>query len=193
MSVGSADLSQDRWCRGCDYLAMVRQLALMPGLVLWVQGEPHEERLCTWIGTHVAAVNRQLQVLLQACHGCFHPWERPSLQVWAAPLAPSCGLAGVCNLQTQPGTLLLDVGRVVPADWLRLVAHEYAHAQAGTAGHHARFAQALTQLCLGLALAPPLEEGVSAAVWCCYPVCQLTRDPLAFWQGRTGWTAAEPD
>lgn len=172
---------------------MVRQLAVVPELVLWVPGEPQAERLWTWLGLHVAAVNRQLQVLLEACHGCFQPWERPWLEVWAVPLAPSCGLLGVCNLQTQPCTLLVDVGRVVPADWLGLLAHEYAHAQAGTAGHQARFAHALTQLCLGLALVLPLAAGTAAAAWGGYPVCQLTPDPLAFWRGQSGWSAAAPD
>lgn len=184
---GTTTTSHDPFTRGLDYLYDVRGLAVAPEMVTLVHDQRDRARICTWIGNHIAAVNAQLQTHLQACQACFHPWEQPTLQILAAPLAPVVGLAGLCNFQTRPWTLLIDVGRVVPAHWLRLVAHEYAHAQVGTPGHHAPFAQALAQLCLGLALAPALGGDTGAAVLCAYPPCQVTADPLAFWQGATAW------
>jgi hypothetical protein len=53
-------------------------------------------------------------------------------QIFAAPLAQAFGLDALCNLQTDPISILIDVGRVMPEDWLLVVAHEYAHAHAGT-------------------------------------------------------------
>ncbi len=107
------------------------------------------------------------------------------MQIFAAPLAESFGIDGLCNLQTQPVTLLIDVGRVIPEDWLALVAHEYAHAHAGSPGHHQEFANILTHLCLGLGLGPlavwqsAMETNLKS-----YPNCHPTSDPLAFWRGQ---------
>jgi hypothetical protein len=139
--------------------------------------------ICTWIGERIDAVNAHLCAHLQACHACFHPWEQRPLQIFAAPLAQSYGIDGLCNLQTNPITILIDVGRVVPEDWLRLVAHEYAHAHAGSPGHHQQFARSLAHLCLGLQIAPPLGQPHREDSLRFYPHCCSTQDPLAFWQG----------
>lgn len=140
--------------------------------------------ICTWIGEHIEAVNTQLNVYLQACHNCFHPWEQPAVQVFAAPLAQSFGLDALCNFQTHPLTVLIDVGRVHPKDWLLLVVHEYAHAHAGSPGHHQQFARSLSHLCLGLEIALPSDQPDMADNLRFYPRCLPTQDPLAFWQGR---------
>lgn len=140
--------------------------------------------ICMWISDHVEAVNTQLRTCLQACHNCFHSWEQPSIQIFAVPLAHSFGLDALCNFQTTPITILVDVGRVSPKDWLLVVAHEYAHAHAGSPGHHQQFGRSLAHLCLGLEIAPPptqtdLEDSLRF-----YPNCPPTLDPLAFWRGE---------
>ena len=145
--------------------------------------------ICTWIGNHIDAVNAEVNACLQACHACFHPWEQPQIQIFAVPLAQSFGLDGLCNLQTEPITILVDVGRLAWEDWLSLVCHEYAHAQAGSPGHHEAFVRSLTHLCLGLGIAPPpidpgtgqwsLEERLRS-----YPEYRSAQDRLAFWRGE---------
>ena len=147
--------SADPFTRGLDYLYGVRGLALEPEMVNLVHDLDHRASVCTWINEHIAAVNLQLEAYLQACGDCFHPWEQPATQIFAVPLAQAFGVDGICNFQTHPMTLLVDVGRVHPQDWLLLVAHEYAHAHAGSPGHHAQFGRSLSHLCLGLGIAPP--------------------------------------
>lgn len=147
----------------------------------------HRTPICTWIGNHIEAVNTQLNIQLQACHACFHPWEQRAMQIFAAPLAQSFKIDGLCNLQTHPVTILIDVGRVVPENWLRLVAHEYAHAHAGSPGHHLQFARSLAHLCLGLEIELPLIPAGQEDRLRFYPRCRSTSDPLAFWQGKGGF------
>ncbi len=143
--------------------------------------------ICTWIGIHIEQVNQILAVHLQACHACFHAGQQPRLQIFAAPLAQSFAIEALCNFNTDPMTLLIDVGRVVPTDWLGLVVHEYAHAHAGSPGHHQAFAAALTHLCLGLAIAPPAIQPGQEESLRFYPHCRPTGDPLAFWRGESNF------
>ncbi len=179
----------DAFSRGLDYLYGVRSLALLPDLIAVVDDREGRGTLCTWIGTHIDAVNAQLDAYVQACHACFLPWEQPSLQVLATPLAASFRVDGVCNLKTNPITLLIDVGRVIPLDWGRLVVHEYAHAQVGSPGHYAAFARSLTHLCRGLGLPPPPHSADEDALKT-YPPYRFTADPLAFWRGAApDWQA----
>lgn len=140
--------------------------------------------VCTWIGDHIDAVNTQLNASLQACHDCFHLEERPAVQIFAAPLAQAFGLDAFCNFQTYPISLVIDVGRMLPQDWLLAVAHEYAHAQAGFPGHHQQFARSLAHLCLGLEIAPPASVPDQEDRLRSYPAYASTLDPLAFWLGR---------
>jgi hypothetical protein len=176
--------STDPFTRGLDYLYGVRSLALAPEMVCLVYDLTHRVSICTWIGNHIEAVNMQLNAYLQACHDCFHPWEQPEIQIFAAPLAQSFGLDALCNFQTQPLTILIDVGRVEPEDWLLLVAHEYAHAHAGSPGHHHQFGQSLDHVCLGLEIAPPTYEPGMESCLRFYPGCLPTPDPLMFWRGE---------
>ncbi|MDX2214399.1 MAG: hypothetical protein SFY66_14000 [Oculatellaceae cyanobacterium bins.114] len=176
--------STDPVTRGLDYLYGVRSLALEPEMVDVVYDLEHRIPICNWISQHVDAVNTQLNTYLQQCHDCFHPWEQPAIQIFAAPLAQSFGLDALCNFQTRPISILVDVGRLMPYDWLLVVAHEYAHAHAGFPGHHPSFARSLTHLCLGLAIPPPsyqpgMEENLRF-----HPPCIPTSDPLAFWRGQ---------
>lgn len=176
--------STDPFQRGLDYLYGVRSLAGDPEVVDLVYDLERRIPICTWIGWQIETVNRQLESYLQACHDCFLPADRPNVEIFAAPLAPSYGIDGLCNLSSQPITLLVDVGRVVPADWLCLVAHEYAHAYTGEPGHHPQFARALTHLCLGLGIFTPTGLMVDAEDWRFQPHYQPTTNPLAFWHGE---------
>jgi hypothetical protein len=176
--------SSDPLTRGLDYLYGVRRLALAPEMVSLVDERAIRNPICRWIGKHIEAVNTQLRLCLQACHGCFHSWEQPSIQIFAAPLAQVFGIDALCNFGTQPITILIDVGRVMPEDWLLLVIHEYAHAHVGSPGHHEQFAQSLTHLCLGLEIAPPFYQRGKEDTLRFYPNCPPTEDPLAFWRGE---------
>jgi len=73
---------------------------------------------------------------------------------------------------------------VVPDDWLRLVAHEYAHAHTGSPGHRVEFERSLTHLCLGLAIPPPPDQSDAKDWLRFYPDCVPTQNPLAFWRGE---------
>ena len=175
--------SADPFARGLDYLYGVRSLALEPEMVDRMYDLEHRRPICLWISEHIAAVNTQLNACLQACHACFHPWEQPLIQIFAAPLAQAFGLDALCNFQTHPFSLLIDVGRMQPSDWLLVVAHEYAHAHAGSPGHHESFAQSLSHLCLGLGIALPSWQPGREDTLRFYPAYPPTQDPLAFWQG----------
>ncbi|WP_236144488.1 hypothetical protein [Nostoc sp. CMAA1605] len=177
--------SNDPFTRGLDYLYGIRGLALDSEMIDVVYDMNNRIPICAWIGQHIDRVNRQLENYLQACHDCFHPWEQPTVQIFAAPLAQRFGVDGFCNLKTNPMTILIDVGRVLPADWLLLVVHEYAHAHAGLPGHHEKFARSLTHLCLGLGIAPPAWQSGMDYHLRFYPHCRATPNPLAFWRGES--------
>lgn len=176
--------SHDPFARGLDYLYGVRSLALDPDMISLVSDLSQRTPICIWIGQHIEAINAQLRAYLQVCHDCFHAWEQPTVQIFAAPLAQSFGLDAFCNFQTHPVTILIDVGRVEPRDWLMLVVHEYAHAHAGSPGHHEQYARSLSHLCLGLGIAPPIYEPGREDVLRFYPGCVPTQDPLMFWRGE---------
>lgn len=176
--------SADPFARGLDYLYGVRCLAPDPDMIGIVYDLQLRTTICTWIGQQIESINRQLQICLHLCHACFDSREQPSLQIVAAPLMQSFGVDAVCNLFTQPKTIIVDVGRVIPQHWLSLVAHEYAHAHAGSPGHHPQFAQSLRHLCLGLGIVLPAYTTNQEERWQSFPPCLPTPDPLAFWQGR---------
>lgn len=175
----------DPFARGLDYLYEMRRLALSPEMVGLVHDLENRIPVCIWIGNQIDLVNGYLQQCLQACHNCFHPWQQKPIQIFATPLADAFRLEGLCNLKTTPITLLIDVGRVEPEDWLALVVHEYAHAQVGLPGHHQEFAKALAHLCLGLDYVPlPWKPELESQLRS-YPYCRATANPLAFWRGET--------
>jgi hypothetical protein len=173
--------SSDPFQQGLDYLYQARVHALDADMVDIVFDFDQRSPICTWIGTHIDRLNAKLYALLQICHNCFHTTQQPPFHILAAPLADRYGIDGLCNLDTA--TILIDVGRVHPDDWLALVMHEYAHAHANSPGHHAQFAQSLSHLCLGLAIAPPVSHTMLPA----YPPYRSTAAPLAFWRGETDW------
>ena len=177
--------SADPVTRGLDYLYGVRYLTLEPGMVDAQAHSPDRTQLYAWIGNHVEEVNALLNVYLNVCHECFHPWQRREMRILATPLAQSYGIDGLCNIQIQPITILIDVGRVTPADWLGLVVHEYTHAHLSYPGHNQEFASVLSHLCLGLGLEPPRQAIESVLRH--WPHCQPTADPLAFWMGVGAW------
>lgn len=170
--------------KGLAYLYQVRSLAPQPDLITLMQDPQHRLLACTWIGSQIDPINASLQNCLQRCQSCFHPWKQRPLQIFAAPLSQAAGLDGLCNLQTQPTTILVDVGRVVAEDWLALVAHEYAHAHLGSSGHQADFVAVLTHLCLGLELALPLPLPTQESAWRSLPPYRSPSQPLDFWLGK---------
>jgi hypothetical protein len=166
------------------YLRAISQLAPTPAIVNLLDQESDRQLIWDWIGKSIDSVNTQLSHYLQLCHNCFHPPEQRPVQIFAVPLVHIYGVDGLCNFQTQPVTILIDVGRVAPSDWLKLVVHEYAHAHAGYPGHHQAFVKVLAHLCLGLGLEPPQSQaslGESLRHW---PYCEPTIDPLTFWRGK---------
>ncbi len=160
----------------------MQDLALEPGMVNLLESVRDRAIILTWIGENIDTVNATLQRYLFACHDCFHPQERRSMQIFAVPLAQSLGLDGLCNIATNPITILIDVGRVSPEGWLSIVAHEYAHAHIASPGHHPSFAVVLSHLCLGLGLqtlGEPTEWTLRS-----WPPYTPTLTPLAFWRGE---------
>lgn len=170
----------------------MRSLALDPDVIDFVHSPALRKPVCIWVGSHIDAINAQLQVLLQGCQDCFHPWQQPPVQIFAAPFASQFRVDGVCNLQTQPISILIDVGRVLPHDWLALVVHEYAHAHLGVPGHHPDFVQILSHLCLALDL-PFADNTVSHDPrWCSFPPYRSNPHPDQFWSGAFSTPLAPP-
>lgn len=174
--------STDPVTRGLDYLYGLRRLAIEPEMIDVMHDPVRRVPVATWIGNHIDRINIELQNLIKACNDCYYASDRPQIQAWAAPLAQSYKICGLCNLRTQPITLLVDLGRVAPSDWLALVVHEYAHAQAGTPGHHQDFAIALSHLCRGLSLSLPAIEPGEEDQLRLYPKCQIVTDSWSWWQ-----------
>jgi hypothetical protein len=168
---------------GVDYLHTIQSLLPDPQMVDVMENLRDRISICTWLGEQIGTVNNRLQAHLNACHDCFDLSDRKSVQIFAVPLAASVRLDGFCNINTMPTTILVDIGRVPPPDWLALVAHEYAHAHLGYPGHDRQFARILSHLCLGLGLAQPspTQSNESLYYW---PPYQPTIDPLAFWRGE---------
>lgn len=189
--VGERSDYPDPFTRGLAYLQQIQTLTLYPDLINRM-GPPEQIAVCTWIGLHIDTVNAELQACLRATQDCFHDWQQRSVsvQVFAAPFCQVYGMDGVCNLHTQPITLLIDAGRVLPPDWLGLVAHEYAHAYVGSPGHGRQFFKALSHLCLGLDLASPPSTAQPERL-CHWPPSRINSDPIAFWRGRH-WPCSLP-
>lgn len=178
----------DAYTRGSEYLKKIQRLVLDPGMIDVMGNLRDRTTICTWIGKNIDSVNAELQTCLQACHDCFHPHQHRPMQIFATPLAQSFGIDGLCNIRTTPMTILVDVGRIAPSDWLGIVAHEYAHAHLGSSGHTQEFANILLHLSLGLNLAPPTWERDMETRLRNWPYCQSTLDPLAFWRnGNREW------
>jgi hypothetical protein len=168
--------------RGLTYLRSVEPF-LPTEIVLDIRANLRDrEVICTWIGNNIERVNAKLRDYVTACDRCFHPEDRQPVQIFATPLPNGCGLDGVCNLDARPVTILVDVGRVPPSDWLSLVVHEYTHAHLGKPGHDRDFADTLSHLCLGLGLEPPRE--LSEASLRSFPPYRSLFDPLTFWRGE---------
>jgi hypothetical protein len=167
---------------GLAYLTQIQQLELQPDLINIFSGDSERQRYYTWIAAHHPRLNALLARHLQACADCFYPENRPRLEIYAAPLMPDRAIDAFCNVRHQPGVIVVDLGRLVAADWLRVVIHEYAHAMVGSAGHSPRFGSLVDHLCLGLQV--PTRPGLSETQLRSYPPCQATLDPLAFWRGE---------
>ena len=169
--------------QGKAYLQKMQYLALDSRLVDLRLPITWEGQICRAIAHRISEINQELETHLARCQECFYPEQRLNIQIFATPFARHLNIDGFCNLKTQPITILIDVGRIVYQDWLCAVAHEYAHAQVGVAGHHDTFLEILTHLCLGLGLTPPPPNGLREAQLRKWPPCQPTADPLAFWLG----------
>ncbi|MEQ8960532.1 MAG: hypothetical protein RLP02_21850 [Coleofasciculus sp. C2-GNP5-27] len=181
--VGKSPSINEPLVRGYEYLEAVRQLALEPRMVDISDNPRVRDRICTWIGYNIDTVNAELNSCLNACHDCFHPEMRRPIQIGAAPLAQEYGIDGFCNILLNPVTILIDVGRTAPQDWLGIVVHEYAHAYLGSPGHDRRFFDVLSHLCLGLGLQPPVWQPDLENYLRNWPHCRSLANPLAFWMG----------
>jgi hypothetical protein len=177
-------LIADPLAQGLDYLYAMQRFLLEPGMIDVIYHSQYRDPVCVWIGNHIHKVNAELNKALQSCHDCFHDWQRQPFQVFAVPIANRFGIDAFCNIRANPVTILVDVGRVIPEDWLALVAHEYAHAYVGSPGHHEDFVKVLTHLCLGLGFEPPPPSTSMKTLLRSWPQCHPTRDPLAFWMGK---------
>jgi hypothetical protein len=168
---------------GVEYLQRIQFLLPDPQMVDVIDNLRDRVSICNWIGTQIESVNISLQAYLNACHDCFDPIDRKPVQIFAIPFASSMQLDGFCNITTAPTTILVDVGRVAPADWLALVAHEYAHAHLGYPGHDREYAKVLSHLCLGLGFPQPslVPDDRSLYYW---PMYSPSIDPLAWWRGE---------
>ena len=189
-SPGFSSAAHDFFLQGFEYLTEVRQLAFSPDMIETAEAIGDRIRICTWIGESIGSINLMLNAYLHACHQCFEPADRPEVRVLAAPLASDLGIDGLCNLWVNPTVILVDVGRVLPQDWLCIVAHEYAHAYLQSPGHDQRFLEVINHLGLGLDLPPisatdhldaaQLEQALRT-----WPICSAQEDSLAFWRGES--------
>jgi len=171
--------------QGSTYLAQMQRLALDASLVELRLSQPWKQQIYRTIALQIRGINQELETHLALCQHCFHPHQRLAVQIFATPFAQHLNIDALCNLKTDPITILIDVGRIVREDWLCAIAHEYAHAQVGIAGHHQAFLETLTHLCLGLGLTPPPPSGLPESELRNWPPCQPTADPLAFWLGES--------
>jgi hypothetical protein len=187
--VGERSDYPDPFTRGLDYLQQVQRLSPASDLIDLDCSTRQQIALCTWIGLHIDPINAELYACLQVCQACFQDWQQPPIQVFAAPFRSAYPLDGLCNLDSAPYTILIDVGRVVPQDWLGLVVHEYAHVQVNAPGHEHLFFNTMTHLCLGLGLSAP-PDGAADRL-CHWPPVRRRFDPMFFWMGHD-WPCALP-
>lgn len=170
--------------RGTQYLGILRDLAVQPGWVSLAHIADPPGIALDSIGHHIHRINQRLHGLLDDLLGCFEPAQRPSVQIFAAPIASQAGVDGFCQHHTAPIALIVDPSRIVSADWPRLVAHELAHGVAGTQkhgeGHGETFRWAIAHLCLAqdLPLPPPSLEANALSYW---PPCRRHPHPEEFW------------
>lgn len=181
--VGESTISVIPFVRGYQYLTAVRQLALEPEMLDVTDDLRESERIYTWIGNHIDAINAELNAYLEACHGCFHPEQRRPMHILATPLATEYGIDGLCNIMVYPAVILIDVGRTAPQDWLSIVVHEYAHAHLGSPGHDWQFFNIISHLCLGLGLEPPRWKPDMEKYLRNWPHCASLANSLTFWMG----------
>ena len=168
---------------GVEYLQRVQILLPDAQMVDVMNNLRDRVSICTWIGSQIEDVNKLLQAHLNACHDCFDLGARRSIQILAVPFSSAVRLDGFCNINTNPTTILVDVGRVAPTDWLALVAHEYAHAHLGYPGHDRAYAEVLSHLCLGLGFAQPSLQADDRSLYY-WPTYSPAIDPLAWWRGE---------
>lgn len=171
--------------QGRAYLLKMQRLALEPSLVELRVSGLSEEQIYRAIALRIQGINQELATHLALCQNCFHPHQQLAVAIFATPFAQHLKIDALCNLKTNPITILIDVGRIVREDWLCAIAHEYAHAQVGVPGHHQAFLETLTHLCLGLGLTSPPPNGLPESELRNWPPCQPTTDPLAFWLGES--------
>jgi hypothetical protein len=168
------------------YLQRIQRYELEPGMVNLYPATP--SHAYPWIAANIDRINQTLNYHLLACQDCFHPQNRISTQIFAAPIHPRYPIDAFCNIHIEPITIVFDVGRIVPSDWLKVVAHEYAHAVLGSAGHNSRYSSILKHLCLGLGFDWPEqispEQIDHETALQSFPLCRSTPDADRFWTGQ---------
>ncbi|WOD39223.1 hypothetical protein [Nodosilinea sp. E11] len=186
----ATDLDPQLWAT--QYLGVLRDLAVQPSWISLAHIADPPGEVLLWMGQHLYRVNQRLNEILADLLDCFAPAQQPNVQILAAPLAPQAKVDGFCNDRTQPITLMVDPGRIVPADWPGLVAHELAHAiaqgrrdgasESDREGHSEPFRRAIAHLCLAqdLPLPAPQLEAAALRYW---PPCRRNPQPEQFWLG----------
>jgi hypothetical protein len=147
----------DPFIRGLRYLEALRDRVPDPRLIA-IPAQSPPTQVCRQIGQWIEPINARLETLLQRCQGCCLSQSRRPIVIRAAPLAEAWALDGLCVLQTMPTLVLIDMTRVTPEHWLRLVAHEFVHAHLHLPGHGRLFRQLLFQLALPLGFPLPLSD-----------------------------------
>lgn len=191
----------DPTLRATQYLGVLRDLAVQRGWISLAHIADPPGAALVWIGQNIHRTNQQLHAILNDALDCFEPAQRPGVQIFAAPIAPEAGVDGFCSdglglssghLGDRPITLMVDPGRIVPADWPKLVAHELAHGVVRSAGHGEKFSRAIAHLCLAqdLPLPPPTLSAEGLRSW---PPCRRTPRPELFWLGQVSPGAALPE
>ena len=181
--------------RATQYLGMLRDLSVEPRWIALAHiSDPPGDAL-VWIGQHIHRVNQQLNAILSDLLGCFEPVLYSDMQIFAAPIAPQAKVDGFCcdgpsraleENRPAPITLMVDAGRIVPADWPGLVAHELAHGIARIPGHGVEFSRAIAHLCLAQDLPMPSPQ-LDAEALRHWPPCRHNPQPELFWLGRSAF------
>ncbi|WP_198807575.1 hypothetical protein [Leptolyngbya sp. BL0902] len=167
--------------RANAYLRWVRQRSPQSDwITLPVAAEQHLAVL-TALGLDIHTLNQQLHQILMDLLAGLRLEERPLVQMVAAPLALRVGIDGLCNLQTQPITLIVDPSRIAVDDWPHLVVHELAHALTQGTGHGPRFFHALTALCIAQDLPIPPSDSLQRGLLPYWPPCRPNPQADQFW------------
>lgn len=167
--------------RANAYLRWVRQRSPQADWIALTMAEEQHLAVLTALGTGIHTLNQRLHQILITLLAGLRPEQRPLVEILAAPIALKVGIDGLCNLHTQPMTLIVDPSRIAVDDWPHLVVHELAHAVTQGTGHGPRFGQALTTLCIAQDLPIPPSDSLQRGLLPYWPPCRPNPQADQFW------------